>query len=147
MNRHLKAIYAGEVTKSNVIGIRKAINAFERRSECLSVSRTAPRLAGSEIAQIERALADREPLVVGELHDSGIKLLRSGRYAKRLAPVKAIIDHPGLHFRLVAFDRIGARGLHSVPVYRAHCGGASFLFRNIAWQSGGDGPEVLKICC
>ena len=146
-NKHLEAILAGEVTKTNVTGIRKAINAMERRREGYSTSRTSPRLTPDDVFAIEQALAEHEPVVVGELHETGLKLLRSPRYAKRLAQVKAIVDSPALHFKLVAFDRIGPRGEYAVPVYRAHRGDASFLFRNIPWQSGGDGPEVLEVNC
>lgn len=143
MINHLESIKAGTVTKSNVIGIRKAINAMERRAFGASVSSTAPKLTSRDVAAIERALADVEPIVTGELHDSGLKLLRSPRYRKRLESVRDIIENLE-SFRLVAYDRIGRSGTHSVPVYRATGGGRSFLFRNIPWQSGGDGPEIVR---
>ena len=143
MNKHLDDIKAGTVTKTNVIGIRKAINADERRARGYSVSSTCAKLSSSDVAALERALADHEPRVTGELHDSGLKLLRSPRYRKRLESVADIIEHLD-SFHLVAFDRIGQAGLYSVPVYRARGAGRSFLFRNIAWQSGGDGPEIVR---
>jgi len=143
MNKHLATIRGGTVTKSNVIGIRKAFNAFERHSCGYSNSRTAPRMSAVEVTAVEQALAELEPRVIGELHDSGLKLLRSARYRKRLAPVADIVANLE-SFHLIAFDRIGAQGLHTVPVYRARGAGRSFLFRNIAWQSGGNGPELLR---
>ena len=139
---HLEAIKAGTVTKSNVIGLRKAMNANARRLARLSTSRTCPRLTDSELATIERAIAQHEPRVEGELHDSGLARLRDKRYAKRLEPVADIIA--GLEsFHLVAFDWID--DLHATPVYRARGNGRSFLFRNVAWQSGGDGPEIVRL--
>lgn len=144
MNKHLAAILAGTVTRSNVIGIRKAINAAERRERGYSVSRTAPRLGGRELAAVEQALTEHEPRVIGELHDSGLKLLQSPRYRKRLESVAEIVANLE-SFHLVSFDRtqLDGHGANAVPVYRARGAGRSFLFRNIAWQSGGNGPEIL----
>lgn len=49
------------------------------------------------------------------------------------------------HFKLVGFDTIGRRGDMYTPVYRAYdTQGRSFPFRNIPWQSGGNGPEILS---
>lgn len=147
MNKHLIAIRSARVEKTNIIGIRKALNAYERKACGYSVSRTAPKITADEVTQIERALADIEPRVVGELRDSGIKQLRNRRYAKRLASVLDIVNSDDLQFHLVAFDRLGTHGLCATPVYRAvgHQPGRSFLFRNVPWQSGGNGPEVLNI--
>ncbi|WLJ71172.1 hypothetical protein [Sphingomonas phage Carli] len=139
---HLEAIKSGTVTKTNVIGIRKAINHVERITRGYSGNRSNATVA--DVTAIERALADCEPVVSGELHDSGLKLLRSKRYAKRLEPVADIVANLE-SFRLVAYDRIGDSGLHSVPVYRATGAGRSFLFRNVAWQSGGNGPEIVRL--
>jgi hypothetical protein len=59
-----------------------------------------------------------------------------------LEPVADVIAT--LHgFRLVRFDRIGRNGENCVPVYRAVGKSGSFLFRNVAWQAGGDGPELV----
>lgn len=83
-------------------------------------------------------------------------MLRSPRYAKRLAPYAdsiAVIDH----FRLIDFEDISRRGdgTHNTPVYAVWCeipskgdvldGGVyeAFRFQNIPWQSGGDGPEIV----
>jgi hypothetical protein len=135
MNKHLDAILKGAVTKTNVIGLRKG----------LSVSRTCPKLSGYEVDQTLSALKNLEPRVVGELHDSGVRLLRNKRHAKRLAHVMAVVNSPNLHFRLVGFERIG---WGCTPVYRAASGAVatdanSFLFYNVPWQSGGDGPQII----
>lgn len=143
MNAHLESIRAGEVSKTTVIGLRKAINAQARRDRGLSVSMTAPALQGDELAEIERELADREPLVTGELHESGLRLLQGKRYAKQVDSVADLV--PAIEaFRLVRFDRFGSGDLHCVPVYRACAPGGNFLFRNIPWQSGGNGPEIIS---
>lgn len=127
--RHLADITNGNVSKTNVIGIRKALNAAWKREHWRW--KQGPRV--EDVAALHNALADHEPRVCYGLHDTGVALLRSPRYRKRLESVRHIID--GLHmFRLVRFDEVG-RGTH-VPVYRAvSYDGESFLFRNIAWQT------------
>ena len=142
MTDHLSDIRTGTVSRTNVIGLRKALNTNGRRYQRLSVSNTAPKLSDEALAECERALANYQPRVTSDLHDSGLKLLRSPWYRKRLAPVADIIA--GIEsFHLVAYDALG--GLYHVPVYRAVAPCGSFLFRNIPWQSGGDGPEILKV--
>lgn len=139
---HMAAIKAGVVTRTNVIGLRKIINADARRRYDLDVSPTCPKYTHAEVEALESALAKHEPRVTGALHDTGVKLLQSPRYRKRLADVAHIVAKLD-SFRLVSFDRIGNHGLQSIPVYRACAGRKSFLFRNIPWQSGGNGPEVM----
>lgn len=150
--KHLAAINRGEVTRSNIIGLRKAFNAYDRASRGYSVSRTAPVITDRQIdmanAQIERV----QPTVIGQLHESGLKVLRNPRYAKRWTDEqRAIINYPLVTFRLVRFDWIGPRFSHCVPVYKAvgdeRMG--SFTFRNIPWQSAWslgeeDGPRVVE---
>lgn len=144
MHDHMKAIQSGEVTRLTVIGLRKSINADARRGMGLSVSSTAPKLKGRELNLIEHALREQRPRVVGQLHDTGLKLLRSPRYRKRLERVRDIVDNL-TSFHLVAFDRIGRHGLNCVPVFEARgLAGRAFIFRNVPWQSGGEGPEVLE---
>lgn len=143
LERHVAAIQAGSITKTNVIGIRKIINAMEKgwRSQRGILWDT------DEVFELEQLLQDREPHVVGELHDTGVKLLRSPRYAKRWNEKQAGIIARLHHFSLVRFDRIKPRGYGwiSVPVYRAvDATGQNFLFRNIPWQSGGNGPEICE---
>lgn len=67
-SKHLAAVQSGTVTKSNVIGIRKAMNAYERKASRYSISRTCPEWTGSQVTEIERALDLHRPLVTGELH-------------------------------------------------------------------------------
>jgi hypothetical protein len=140
MINHLAAIAKGEVDKSNVTGIRKALNATARRLSGLSVSRTAAKVDGFEL--VEAVHANR-PRVVGELHDSGIKLLRDRRYAKRFTyGQRDVIDNLS-HFRLVDFEEVGR--YYFVPVFAVyHPDGRSFRFYNVPWQSGGNGPTIVS---
>lgn len=135
MNKHLEAILRGVVDKSNVIGIRKALNAAERRASGYSVSSTAPKLTADECTAIEAALAEHEPRVIGELVASGMDRLRNPRYRKRLASVADVVANL-THFCLVGFD-------DGTPIYRACSATGSFLFKNVSWQAGGDGPELM----
>lgn len=141
---HLDAIRAGEVTKTNVIGLRKTLNAAERISAGYSVSITTPKAAYDHdaLADMTQALHDLKPRIVGALHDSGVKMLQSKRYAKQLANYADIIAELD-HFRLVGFEMIGSRLMKAFPVYRAYArNGTSFAFYVIPWQSGGNGPEI-----
>lgn len=130
MQRHLDAIRAGEVTKTNVIGLRKAVNHVARLERGWSGNRSAA--TGGEVREALDALAKLEPRVAGELVDSGKKLLQSPRYRKRLSAVADIVASLD-GFRLVRFDWIDAT--HVIPVYRATSPRGSFLFRNIPWQT------------
>lgn len=136
-SKHLAAVQSGEITKSNVIGIRKAMNEFELRSYSRHAgSSTAPQWTLEQINAMERALDRHKPIVTGELHETGLALLRSPRYRKRLASVAEIITDLD-RFALVRFDPIGeGRVSKWVPVYQASTrDGRRFTFRNIPWQS------------
>lgn len=141
--KHIDAIESGEVTKQNIIGLRKALNAQARREAGFSIGITEPKATDTDIAHA-LALIDRDkPRVVGELHDSGLKVLRNRRYAKRLADYADIIEWPS-HFELCGFSCLGRYGHYAVPVYRlTGQNGGSFKFRNVPWQAGGNGPEVI----
>lgn len=139
--RHYAAITSGEVTKTNVFGLRKALNKAARAANGWSVSDTAA-ITEEEAIELDRAVEKHEPRVVGELHDSGVAVLRNPRYAKRWTAGEAAIIADLDSFRLVGFDPVGSTG--HVPRYRAVArNGASFEFVNVPWQSGGNGPEVV----
>ena len=133
--KHLAAIASGTVTKSNVIGIRKALSAAERRTHGYSESSTAPKISADECNLLLSALALCEPVVKGALVESGKARLRNPRYRRRFAGVAHIVKSIR-HFRLVGFDEL-------TPIYRACSPRGSFLFKNQSWQSGGDGPELV----
>jgi hypothetical protein len=137
-NKHIAAIRAGKVTKTNVIGLRKAFNADARRNHGYSVSITAPKMTREELEQAQILMKRRQPRVVGDLHASGLKLLRSPRLAKTMST----LPMPKV-FYLIGFDWINAWNV--VPVYLAVGTEGSFVFRNIPWQSGGKGPEIMQV--
>lgn len=143
--KHMDAIKSGNVTASNIIGLKKAINAAERRKHGYSVGMSSPQATAAEIEAANYAIRLLEPFVIGELAESGKRLLQSKRYAKRLEPVAAVVADLR-SFRLVRFDWIDST--HVVPVYRAMSTRGSFLFRNIPWQTAfyqglESGPIVL----
>jgi hypothetical protein len=141
--KHLDAIRAGKVDRSNIIGLRKLINASERKAHGWSIGATASAVDIDDLDTIESAIDEFRPIVVGALHESGLALLRSKRYAKQLHWLQSFIARID-HFRLVRFDRFNGNDWHSVPVYSVHDASGShlFTFRNIPWQSGGNGPEI-----
>lgn len=157
--KHLDAIASGTVTKTNIIGIRKAINHVERLRAGWSGNRSS--VTPAEADAMEKALGEVRPVVAGELHESGLKVLRSPRYAKRWKPWQREAIDALDHFRLIRFDRIGRHGEHAVPVYEVWAkippkGDAldsgsyqAFSFRNIPWQSAmhmgeESGPVVVR---
>lgn len=144
--RHLAAVQSGKIEKTNIIGIRKAINAMEQ-------SLQNPAALVDAIYALEELIAKRCPVVTGELHESGLKVLRNPRYAKRWSDYERHVINYLDHFELIRFDRVGNRGRYSVPVYRVVgiCGVVehSFAFRNISWQTAyyaglDDGPRVVS---
>lgn len=143
--KHLAAINAGTVNRTNIIGLRKLINAGERKAQGWSIGVTASAIDMDSLDAIETAISERLPLVSGQLVQTGIALLTNKRYAKQLSYVGDKV-HQVAQFRLAWFDRLGRHGCHSVPVYRAYdsAGCYLFTFRNIPWQSGGNGPEILE---
>lgn len=141
--KHLDAVKAGTVTKSNVRGIRIALNNHEREARGYPVSRTGGNCTAEQRdALLDDLLRKHPPKVAGELHDTGIALLQSKRYAKQLSRVADIVADID-HFRLIDFDYIGRYGDKVTPVYRAYdTKGRNFEFVNIPWQSGGNGPTA-----
>lgn len=141
--RHIDAIERGEVTKSNIIGLRKALNNQARIDNGWSIGVTAPKVTSDKLWEAYHLIERIRPRVVGELHESGLKVLRNRRYAKRLAEWRDVIDWPS-HFELCYFEPFGRRGEYYAPVYRlVGQNGGSFKFINIPWQSGGNGPEIV----
>ncbi len=143
--RHRAAVEFGAVDKTNVIGIRKAINAME----IASVRReTVPVAEIDAIFELEQAIVERHPTVTGELHETGLGVLRNPRYAKRWTDAQRATIDGACRFDLIRFDRIGHSRWQAVPVYHVIArDGSSFAFRNIAWQSAWalgeqDGPRV-----
>lgn len=141
---HIAAIKAGQVTKTNVIGIRKALNALERQGQGWSTSHTAPKVTWDEMNEALELLYDLRPVVTGELHETGLKQIQNRRYRRNLERVAYIVPNVA-RFRLVGYEQIGRRGEYAVPIYRAETedGKTGFRFINVPWQSGGNGPEVL----
>lgn len=146
--KHLTAILAGEVTKSNVIGLKKATSAFERKSAGYSVSSTAPDWSVAEMQQVARALKANQPAVTGELHETGLKQLRDRRYASQWSEKQqGIIDRLD-HFKLIGIISVGRRSY--AAVFKAvDVTGQSFCFYNIPWQTAQaegllGGPHVIQ---
>ena len=136
---HLKQIESGQVTRSNVIGIRKACNALEMGGHR---SITAPKLTTDDVSKILTALDRVRPLCIGELHDAGLKIMRNPRYKNVLPVPGSEIDH----FRLIGFEGFKSGNWKYTPEYSAHnkAGELLFTFVNRSWQSGGNGPEVTR---
>lgn len=143
MQRHLAAIESGNVTKTNVIGLRKALNHVSRLQSGWSGNRCAATF--EEVDSAMAALAKHKPIVRGELHASGVKLLTDKRYRKRLEPVAdKVAALQG--FSLVGFEEVERNKF--APVYMAWGNAGTFRFYSIPWQTAlysglEGGPHVL----
>lgn len=142
--KHLDAIDSGMITKTNVIGIRKLLNSLWRQERRYSTSCTSPKASFADADEIVAVIHKMKPIVTGDLHESGLKLLQNKRYVKQLESVAPMLQNLA-GFRLVDFQefKTGSSPLH-YPIYRAIAlNGDSFDFYNIPWQSGGNGPVIL----
>lgn len=146
--RHIDAISSRMVRKTNVIGMRKALAHVDRIRAGWSGNRS--NATPEQADRIEQLLHDKRPTVLGELHDSGAKLLRDPRWRKRFSDVQRdIIGKAGdpIRFDLIRFDRVGRGSL--VPVYCVTTWRGKFCFRNIPWQTAfyaglESGPVVVE---
>lgn len=141
-DKHLAAI-RHTVTKSNIIGIRKALNAFERSHRYRSTSCTSPQWSFVRVQACLSAVVRYQPVISGEWHASGVKTLQSAlkRYKGRFNAAHVRIIGDIWHFRLVDWQCDDS--LHWYPVIRCVARDGSFFdFINIPWQSGGDGPTL-----
>lgn len=142
---HLAALSLGEITKTNVTGLRRAFMADARRHSGRSVSSTAPKATEKQLERAQELIVKRKPAVIGTLHESGLAVIRSKRNRRALADVAEIATDV-VKFRLVDFEMRGRWGDYFVPIYRAETSdGRHFDFVNVPWQSGGNGPEVLSV--
>ena len=150
--RHCAAIKAGEVTKTNVIGMRNALNA----SDLGFLRREADPDLEEQIIAAHDLIVQHRPRVVGDLHDSGIKHLQNPRYRKRWTDWQARAIADIAEFRLIGFEqrRRTFHPIYSVWAKVPPCTGAdpfpegviyeAFHFINVPWQSGGNGPEIIS---
>lgn len=150
LKKHLDAIKSGAITKTNIIGLRKAFNTNARLIWGYSCGVTSPRVKVNDIAEINKAISLNEPRVSRELDASGRKVLQDRRYRKHWTESQARIIATLDHFRFVGFREISA--MHFVPVYKAIASGGSFNFIVIPWQTAyamglQSGPQVIGNYC
>lgn len=137
--KHLDAITSGNVTSTNVIGVRKILNHVARIERGWPGNRCNASPADADA--ILAAIHHHAPIVRGDLHASGVRLVTNKRYARQLTNVAdKIAALQG--FRLVDYIAPG-KGYHCYPVYQAWGNAGSFTFYCVPWQSGGNGPEIL----
>lgn len=147
MGRHMAAIESGNVTKTNVIGLRKAVVSVERQRRGWSSNRITA--TGDEVDAALAALETKRPIVRGELHESGVKLLTDRRYKRRLESVAdRIAELQG--FSLIGFYEVNSHAIAFVPVYRAFGNAGCFDFYNVPWQAAmafgiEGGPHIVGV--
>lgn len=146
LKKHLDAIKSGAITKTNIIGLRKAFNTNARLIRGYSCGRTSPQVTINDIVEINQAISLNEPRVSRELDASGRKVLQDRRYRKHWTESQARIIATLDHFRFVGFHEIDRA--HYVPIYKAIASGGSFNFIVIPWQTAyvmglQSGPQVI----
>lgn len=154
MKKHIDQIRNKRmVTESNIIGIKKALNAFSRMEPGFSVSCTAPKVTADDVTMIFDVMGSHRPKVNGALFEKGKKyLFKYYKTAKGTirancpfsASQQAILDDLK-EFRLVSFETISSGYInHHYPIYAAiDSKGNRFYYYAIPWQSGGNGPIFL----
>lgn len=138
--RHMAAIISGKVDRTNIIGIRKALNHVARISRGWPGNRCNVTIEQAD--NLLDAIHKHHPRVTGDLHESGLAVLRNRRYAKRWIDRQSDIIANLERFHLISYDM---PGMYATPIYRAiAANGDSFTFINVPWQSGGNGPEIIS---
>jgi hypothetical protein len=85
------------------------------------------------------------PYANEDLLKSGLAVLRNPRNRRNLARVADIVPDV-VSIRLVDYSLQEHTRGYFVPIWRAETAdGRWFSFRNIPWQSGGNGPEVFNV--
>jgi hypothetical protein len=140
--RHIAAI-RHTVTRSNIIGIRKALNAFHRNVNGWSISCTSPVWTYDMFRQAMDAVQRYQPVISGDMHESGIATLQRAvrRYKGRFNAAQSAIIADIWHFRLAGWH---LDDNNYYPVIRVTArNGEWFDFINIPWQSNSNGPTVV----
>jgi hypothetical protein len=102
-------------------------------------------MTSEELSAILDALARVRPVCKGDLHELGLKQMQNPRYSKQLQGLGASVSS----FRLVGFEGVKrgrANRCQYTPEFAAYDarGALLFYFINVAWQSGGNGPELTR---
>jgi hypothetical protein len=144
MQRHIAAIESGNVTKTNVIGLRKAVNHVARLVRGWPGNRS--NATREEVNAALDAPERCKPIVRGDLHASGVRLLTDKRYKKRLESVAdKIAAMQG--FSLVGFEEV--RDCQYMPIYMLWGNAGTFRFYSVPWQTAmhcglESGPQLLE---
>lgn len=146
LKKHLDAINSGAVTKTNIIGLRKAFNANARLTRGYGAGCTSPKVTPGDIGDLRRAITLIEPFVRGELHDSGLKVLQDPRYRKRFNLAQSRVVERVTVFKFVGLHQID--DCHATPIYKAVSPFGSVNFYVIPWQSAlayglQSGPQII----
>ncbi len=141
--RHLATVKSGTIDRGTVIGIRKLVSSSYRAAHGYGVGGGQAKAPLEDMEAILVAIMEHKPVATGELHDNGLKVLRNPRHRKALAGLEHVLTYTPT-FRLVDYELRGRIGDYFVPIWRAESLLGWFDFISIPWQSGGNGPEVLR---
>jgi hypothetical protein len=138
--RHLAQIQTGRIDASTLRGLRKLVSGSLRKADGWSVGGGQAVAPLGDLWKVLDAITLHKPAATGELHDSGLEVMRNKRHRSSLPDFAPDV----CGFVLVNYELQGPRKTYFVPIWRATTAdGRYFDFQNIPWQSGGNGPEVL----
>jgi hypothetical protein len=136
--RYMAALATGSVGESFVRGLKKALNASDRRECGYSVSSTAPKITASELNAILASIANNPPRIEPVQEAKGLKWLRSRKVQRELGERERRIVAEFDHFTLSDMYDAGSNSVaFMIPVYTVHAtDGYSFTYYAGSWQSG-----------
>jgi hypothetical protein len=154
-DRHLTQLQTGYYPEGFINGLRKAMHNKARRINGRSTSKSFSGMSDDEIKSLVDYIHRYNPKIMPEQAAKGYEWLLSKWKTPKGAERKhnpfgfretsVLENFKG--FRLVDFKDISTTEMpFYVPVYEVEShDGNSFIYYAAAWQSGGNGPKIIKL--
>jgi hypothetical protein len=151
--RHMAQLDTGYYPEGFIQGLRKAMHSRDRKAQGWSTSKAFSGMTSDELDALLERIKAETPVITPEQSAKGLAWLLSkwktptGRERKTnpfTEGQQAILEN-FRRFRLIGFENISqAMMALYVPIYRVESlAGNSFDYYAAAWQSGGNGPEII----
>jgi hypothetical protein len=151
--RHMAQLDTGYYPEGFIQGLRKAMHNRDRKSLGWSTSKSFSGMTSEEIDALLDRISFESPVITPEQAAKGLAWLLDkwktpkGRERKNnpFSSREISVLENFRRFRLVDFYNVSqAMMALYVPVYRVEAhDGSSFDYYAAAWQSGGNGPEII----
>jgi hypothetical protein len=151
--RHMAQLDTGYYPEGFIQGLRRAMHNRDRKSLGWSTSKSFSGMSSDEVDTLTSRISSEKPVITPEQSAKGLAWLMSkwktprGQERKRNpfnVKQQQVLEN-FRRFRLIGFEDIsGAMMALYVPIYRVESlAGNSFDYYAAAWQSGGNGPEII----